>query len=66
MQVGRDYNDRSNEKDARYEPQYPPTVELIGTHPVVYSANGSHGLWGSPGLAKCQLTTTSRSKTVYL
>ena len=35
--------------EGRYEPNYPPTVELIGTHPVVYSANGSHGLWGSPG-----------------
>lgn len=46
--VDPDYDDSPYEKDARYEPQYPPTVELMGTHPVVYSANGSHGLWGSP------------------
>lgn len=43
-----DQDNEPVEIEERYEPKYPPTVELIGTHPVVYSANGSHGLWGSP------------------
>ncbi|XP_059352054.1 uncharacterized protein LOC130688756 [Daphnia carinata] len=46
--VNPNYDGSPYEKDARYEPRYPPTVELMGTHPIVYSANGSHGLWGSP------------------
>ena len=30
-------------------PTFPATVQMAGTHPVVYSANGSHGLWAAPG-----------------
>ena len=28
---------------------YPKTVYLIDGHPEVFSANGSHGTWGSEG-----------------
>lgn len=31
-------------------PNYPRTVQLTGSHPVLYAAQGSHGLWGSPGI----------------
>ena len=34
-------------------PQYPDVVKLEkGTHPVLYSALGSHGLWGASGKYK--------------
>ncbi|KAB7507610.1 Vacuolar protein sorting-associated protein 62 [Armadillidium nasatum] len=29
-------------------PKYPPIIKVDGTHPVLYAALGSHGLWGSP------------------
>ena len=32
-------------------PTFPESVLMAGTHPVVYSANGSHGLWAAPGSA---------------
>ena len=28
---------------------YPKTVYLVDGHPEVFSANGSHGTWGSEG-----------------
>ncbi|XP_042232038.1 uncharacterized protein LOC121872958 isoform X2 [Homarus americanus] len=31
-------------------PNYPRTVQLTGSHPVLYAARGSHGLWGAPGI----------------
>lgn len=43
----------------RYIPKYPLVVELDGTHPVVYSANGSHGLWASPGFIEIKLQLIS-------
>lgn len=30
-------------------PNFPGTVQLTGFHPVLYAAQGSHGLWGSTG-----------------
>ncbi|XP_043194620.1 putative vacuolar protein sorting-associated protein TDA6 [Amphibalanus amphitrite] len=30
-------------------PQYPPTLQVFRTHPVLYVARGSHGLWPSAG-----------------
>ena len=41
-------------KDARHplpvSAKFPSTIKLKGTHPVVFSALGSHGLWGGPGM----------------
>ncbi|XP_039282624.1 LOW QUALITY PROTEIN: putative vacuolar protein sorting-associated protein TDA6 [Nilaparvata lugens] len=38
---------------ARYRPQFPKTVNLIqGSHPVLFAAKGSHGLWATPGRHK--------------
>ncbi|KAK4298054.1 hypothetical protein Pmani_029572 [Petrolisthes manimaculis] len=31
-------------------PQYPRTVHLVGTRPVLYSSKGSHGLWAAAGV----------------
>lgn len=31
-------------------PKYPSIIKMEGTHPVLYAALGSHGLWGSPGM----------------
>ena len=31
------------------EVEYPKTVYLVDGHPEVFSANGSHGTWGSEG-----------------
>lgn len=30
-------------------PKFPPVVRLQMDHPVLFAANGSHGLWGAPG-----------------
>jgi hypothetical protein len=33
-----------------YPVEYPEQIQLVeGTHPEVFSANGSHGTWGGPG-----------------
>ena len=33
--------------------EYPDTVYLVeGTHPEIFSANGSHGIWGQEGKKK--------------
>ena len=30
-------------------PKYPHVIKMDGSHPILYAAKGSHGLWGSPG-----------------
>ncbi len=34
------------------EVDYPKTIYLVDGHPEVFSANGSHGTWGSAGRLK--------------
>ena len=31
------------------QPNFPPVLQVSGKHPIMYSANGSHGLWAAPG-----------------
>ncbi|KAK4327853.1 hypothetical protein Pmani_001702 [Petrolisthes manimaculis] len=31
-------------------PQYPHTLQLVGTSPVLYSSKGAHGLWAAAGV----------------
>ena len=39
--------------------EYPPTVHLVEeTHPEIFSANGSHGFWASPGKICLKKETT--------
>jgi len=41
---------KTNRKFVRQlEPNFPDLLHLSGTHPVMFSANGSHGLWATPG-----------------
>ena len=48
---GEDSAGLRDEGQNRYKPDYPLLVEMFnGTHPIVYSANGSHGLWALPGV----------------
>ncbi|CAG0899197.1 unnamed protein product [Darwinula stevensoni] len=36
-------------KQDSLDPEFSPFVFMDGTHPIVFSANGSHGLWGEAG-----------------
>ena len=40
------------------KPKYPQVLKMDGTHPVVYAALGSHGLWAGPGVMFKNTTLT--------
>ncbi|XP_023022410.2 uncharacterized protein isoform X1 [Leptinotarsa decemlineata] len=43
------FDAQENKKTAHRVPKFPQIVRTQGSHPVVFSAYGSHGLWSSPG-----------------
>ena len=46
---------------------YPPVLALSGKHPVLYSANGSHGLWAAPGITPFVIKRISQLlKAIFL
>ena len=51
-------------------PSFPETLHVAGTHPIVYSANGSHGLWASPGKTKQNFNSIinikKKKKNIYI
>lgn len=44
------YESQDTREGLAMSPVYPRTIQLTGSHPVLYSARGSHGLWGSEGV----------------
>ncbi|XP_045618082.1 uncharacterized protein [Procambarus clarkii] len=44
------YADEDVREGINMSPIYPQTVQLTGFHPILYAAQGSHGLWGAPGI----------------
>jgi len=50
QKAARQGRQKTNRKFVReLEPDFPDVLHLAGTHPVMFSANGSHGLWATPG-----------------
>lgn len=43
------YEDEDTREGIPMSPVYPKIIQLSGHHPVLYSARGSHGLWGVEG-----------------
>ncbi|KAG0701666.1 hypothetical protein GWK47_025264 [Chionoecetes opilio] len=43
------YEDEDTRKGIPLSPVYPKIIQLTGSHPILYSAKGSHGLWGAEG-----------------
>ena len=43
------YEDKDTRGGIPVSPVYPKTIELSESHPILYSAKGSHGLWGAEG-----------------
>lgn len=44
------YESQDTREGIPLSPVYPKTIELIRNHPILYSARGSHGLWGAEGI----------------
>ncbi|CAH1154745.1 unnamed protein product [Phaedon cochleariae] len=47
--TGRYFRFSHQRKSIIQVPKFPQIVRTQGQHPVVFSANGSHGLWSAPG-----------------
>ncbi|XP_047483296.1 uncharacterized protein LOC125035144 isoform X2 [Penaeus chinensis] len=45
-----EYSGQDTRKGIPMSPEYPKRVRVESSHPVLYSARGSHGLWAAPGL----------------
>lgn len=45
-----EYTGQDTRKGIPMSPEYPKIVRVESSHPVLYSALGSHGLWAAPGL----------------
>lgn len=43
------YSTQVTRKGIVQRPKFPPLVRMSGGHPVLFSAQGSHGLWSAPG-----------------
>lgn len=43
------YESKIMRKGVAQVPNFPEILRTQGHHPIVFSANGSHGLWASPG-----------------
>lgn len=43
------YSGQDTRKGIPMSPIYPERVKVVNSHPVLYSALGSHGLWAAPG-----------------
>lgn len=44
------YRNSRNDKGILQRPTYPSTLKVYNnSHPIVFAANGSHGLWATPG-----------------
>ncbi|XP_045139261.1 uncharacterized protein LOC123520762 isoform X2 [Portunus trituberculatus] len=43
------YEDEDTREGISMSPVYPKIIHFAGSHPILYSAKGSHGLWGAEG-----------------
>lgn len=44
-----EYKSQETRKGILQHPNFPKTVVTSENHPILFAAEGSHGLWGSPG-----------------
>lgn len=44
-----DFRSQETRKGILQQPNFPKTVRTQSSHPVLFSAQGSHGLWTAPG-----------------
>jgi hypothetical protein len=44
-----EFKSQETRKGILQQPNFPKTVITSDNHPVLFSAEGSHGLWASPG-----------------
>lgn len=44
-----DFRSQETRKGILQHPNFPKTVRTSSNHPVIFSAQGSHGLWTAPG-----------------
>lgn len=47
-----EYHSQETRKGILQQPTFPKTVITSGNHPVLFAAEGSHGLWTAPGKHK--------------
>lgn len=47
-----EYRSQETRKGILQRPTFPKTVITSGNHPVLFAAEGSHGLWTAPGKHK--------------
>ncbi|XP_052860895.1 uncharacterized protein LOC128267966 [Anopheles cruzii] len=47
-----EYHSQETRKGILQQPTFPKTVVTSGNHPVLFAAEGSHGLWTAPGKHK--------------